>query len=167
MKEVFDELPIIAEDLGEITPDVIQMRDQFNLPGMKIMVFAFDSGESNEFLPHHYSENCVVYTGTHDNDTAAGWFKRIDEGERSFAQRYLNSSGEEIAWDLIRAAWSSSAVFAIAPLQDLLSLDNQARMNYPGNPHGNWTWRFTDSDLTTTLKKMLGEVNYLNSRSSR
>jgi len=166
VKKVFDELPIIAEDLGEITPDVIQLRDQFTLPGMKIMVFAFDSGESNEFLPHHYPENCVVYTGTHDNDTAAGWFKRIEEGERSFAQRYLNSSGEEIAWDLIRAAWSSSAVFAIAPLQDLLSLDNQARMNYPGNPSGNWTWRYTDSDLSTMLVKRLVEVNYLNSRST-
>ncbi len=164
VKEVFAELPIIAEDLGEITPDVIQLRDQFDLPGMKILVFAFDSGESNEFLPHHYSENCVVYTGTHDNDTAAGWFKRIEEGERSFAQRYLNSSGEDIAWDLIRAAWSSAAVFAIAPLQDLLSLDNKARMNYPGNPSGNWTWRYTDSDLTTALKERLVEVNYLNSR---
>ena len=165
VKEVFDELPIIAEDLGEITPDVIQLRDQFDLPGMKIMVFAFNSGESNEFLPHHYPENCDVYTGTHDHETSAGWFKRIEEGERSFAQRYLNSSGEEIAWDLIRAAWSSVAVFAIAPLQDLLNLDNQARMNYPGKPSGNWTWRFTDSDLTTALKKRLGEVNYLNSRS--
>jgi len=166
VKEVYDELPIIAEDLGKITPDVIQLRDQFDLPGMKIMVFAFDSGESNEFLPHHYSENCVAYTGTHDNDTAAGWFKRIEEGERSFAQRYLNSSGEDISWDLIRAAWSSAAVFAIAPLQDLLSLDNEARMNYPGNPSGNWTWRYTDSDLSSMLIKKLVEVNYLNSRST-
>lgn len=166
VKEVFDELPIIAEDLGDITPDVIQLRDQFGLPGMKIMVFAFNSGESNEFLPHHYPENCVVYTGTHDHETSAGWFKRIEEGERSFAQRYLNSSGEDIAWDLIRSAWSSAAIFAIAPLQDLLSLDNQARMNYPGNPSGNWTWRFTDSDLTAMLKKRLVEVNYLNSRST-
>lgn len=165
--EEFGKLPIIAEDLGEITPDVIQLRDQFGLPGMKIMVFAFDSGEKNVFLPHLYSENCVVYTGTHDNDTAAGWFKRIQEGERSFAQRYLNSSGEDIAWDLIRAAWSSAAIFAIAPLQDLLSLDNQARMNYPGNPQGNWTWRFTDSDLNDELREKLREVNYLYSRSSR
>lgn len=165
--EEFGKLPIIAEDLGEITPDVIQLRDQFGLPGMKIMVFAFDSGGKNVFLPHLYPENCVVYTGTHDNDTASGWFKRIPEGERSFAQRYLNSSGEDIAWDLIRAAWSSAAIFAIAPLQDLLSLDNQARMNYPGNPQGNWTWRFTDSDLNDELREKLREVNYLYSRSSR
>ena len=164
VKEVLGELPFIAEDLGEITPDVIQLRDKFNLPGMKVLVFAFDSGESNEFLPHHYPENCVVYTGTHDNDTAAGWFKRIQEGERSFAQRYLKTSGEDIAWDLIRAAWSSAAVFAIAPLQDLLSLDNKARMNYPGNPHGNWTWRMREDDLDDELKERLGEINQLYSR---
>ena len=97
---------------------------------MKILVFAFDSGENNIFLPHHYDENCVVYTGTHDNDTAVGWFKRIGEGEKTFAQRYLKSSGEDIAWDLIKLAWASKAVFAVAPLQDLLSLDNSARMNY-------------------------------------
>ena len=164
--EVFDDLPIIAEDLGDITPDVNQLLEQFNFPGMRILVFAFNSGESNEFLPHHYPENCIVYTGTHDHDTAVGWFKRIEEGERSFAQRYLNSSGEEIAWDLIQAAWSSAAVFAIAPLQDLLNLDNQARMNYPGNPSGNWTWRFDKSDLTPALKKRLVEVNYLYGRST-
>ncbi len=131
---------------------------------MKILVFAFDSGETNEFLPHHYPENCVVYTGTHDNDTAVGWFKRIGEGERTFAQRYLQTSGEDIAWDLITAAWSSRAVFSIAPLQDLLNLDNQARMNYPGNPQGNWGWRFTESDLSTGLKNRLLDINYLYGR---
>ena len=167
VKEELGDLQIIAEDLGEITPDVIQLRDKFNLPGMKVLVFAFDKGELNEFLPHHYPENCVVYTGTHDNDTAVGWFKRIKEGERSFAQRYLNTSGEDIAWDLIRAVWSSVAVFAIAPLQDLLSLDNRARMNYPGNPHGNWTWRFTDSDLNDELREKLAEINYKYGRSNR
>ena len=102
VKKEFGGLPIIAEDLGEISSEVFKLRDQFNLPGMKILVFAFDSGESNVFLPHHYDENCVVYTGTHDNDTAVGWFKRIGEGEKTFAQRYLKSSGEDIAWDLIK-----------------------------------------------------------------
>lgn len=162
----FRELPIIAEDLGEITPDVIELRDQFKLPGMKILVFAFDSGEKNIFLPHHYLENSVVYTGTHDNDTAVGWFKRIEQGERTFAQRYLQSSGEDIAWDLINAAWSSKAVYAITPLQDLLSLDNRARMNYPGNPHGNWRWRFRDSDLSEEICARLRDMNYLYGRSN-
>jgi len=157
-------LPIIAEDLGEISPEVYKLRDQFNLPGMKIMVFAFDSGETNEFLPHHYGENCVVYTGTHDNDTAVGWFNRIGKGERTFAQRYLKTSGEDIAWDLIKAAWSSKAVFAIAPLQDLLSLDNSARMNYPGNPQGNWRWRYTESELGSDIREKLTEANYLYGR---
>ena len=166
VKKVFGVLPIIAEDLGEITPRVSRLRDQFDLPGMKILVFAFDSGEVNEFLPHHYPENCVVYTGTHDNDTAVGWFTRVQESERSFAQSYLESSGEEIAWDLIKAAWGSRAVFAIAPLQDLLSLDNSARMNYPGNPQGNWKWRFSTADLSSKLKERLKEINYLNGRSN-
>ena len=166
-KEKLGELPIIAEDLGEITSDVIKLRDEFNFPGMKVLVFAFDSGESNQFLPHHYPQNCVVYTGTHDNDTAVGWFKRIQVGERSFAQRYLKTSGDDIAWDLIKTAWSSRAVYAIAPMQDLLNLDNSARMNYPGNPQGNWSWRFTDSALTGDLLKMLAEVNYLYGRSTK
>ena len=165
VQKEFGALPIIAEDLGEISPEVFQLRDQFNLPGMKILVFAFDSGEANVFLPHHYQENCVVYTGTHDNDTAVGWFHRIGEGEKSFAQRYLKSSGADIAWDLIKAAWASRAVYAIAPLQDLLSLDNQARMNYPGNPQGNWGWRFKSLDLENILRQRLIDINYLYGRS--
>ena len=159
VQETFDSLPIITEDLGEISPEVYQLRDQFNLPGMKILVFAFDSGLSNEFLPHHYPENCVVYTGTHDNDTALGWFKRVGEEERNFAVNYLGSSEEHFAWDLIKAAWASRAVFAIAPLQDLLGLDNRARMNYPGHPQGNWRWRFTSADLTAELKKRIRNIN--------
>jgi 4-alpha-glucanotransferase len=159
VEEEFGGLPIIAEDLGEISPQVYRLRDQFQLPGMKILVFAFDSGESNEFLPHHYPENCVVYTGTHDNDTAVGWFQRIDEEERAFALTYLGTSGQDIAWDLIRAAWSSRAVVAITPLQDLLSLDNSARMNYPGNPQGNWSWRFLDEQISNEIKKRLINVN--------
>lgn len=166
VRSVFGELPVIAEDLGEVDPKVYQLRDEFNLPGMKILVFAFNSGDENEFLPHHYPENCVVYTGTHDNDTATGWFQRVDERERSFAQQYLNVSGKDIAWDLIKAAWASRAVYAIAPLQDLLSLDNQARMNYPGQPQGNWNWRFNESDITDGLRKRLLQTNKQFNRSS-
>jgi 4-alpha-glucanotransferase len=162
--DTLGELPIIAEDLGEITPDVIELRDQFNLPGMKVLVFAFDSGPDNEFLPHHYTRNYAAYTGTHDNDTARGWFERADQEERDFALDYLDSSGEDIAWDLIRAAWSSVATFAIAPLQDLLGLDNKARMNYPSQPSGNWTWRMAEDALDTSLRNKLRKINGLYGR---
>lgn len=164
VKHVFGELPIIAEDLGEITPDVIELRDQFDLPGMKVLIFAFGNGPENEFLPHTYRENYVVYTGTHDNDTVRGWFERVEEHERDFARRYLGRSGEDISWDLIRAAWSSVAVFALAPMQDLLGLDNEARMNYPSTPSGNWTWRMKQEDLSAWLRSRLSDYNYLYQR---
>ena len=167
VQEELGELPIIAEDLGEITPDVIELREQFGLPGMKVLVFAFGSGPENDFLPHHYPENCAVYTGTHDNDTAVGWYQRVEEEERSFARRYLNVSGEDIAWDLIRAAWGSVADLAIAPLQDTLSLDNSARMNYPGSERGNWSWRLKADDLDPDLRNRLKEVNHLYSRTAQ
>ena len=159
VRESLGELPIIAEDLGEITPDVIELRDQFNLPGMKVLVFAFNSGPDNEFLPHNYNRDCAVYTGTHDNDTARGWFERVEDWEKDNARRYLGVAGENIAWDLIRAAWSSVAVYALAPLQDLLGLGNQARMNYPGSSQGNWTWRCSPDALTENLEKKLLEFN--------
>ena len=166
VRDTLGELPIIAEDLGEITPDVIELRDQFNLPGMKVLVFAFDSGPDNEFLPHHYTRNYAAYTGTHDNDTARGWFERADQEERDFALDYLDSSGEDIAWDLVRAAWSSVAAFAIAPLQDLLGLDNRARMNYPSQPSGNWTWRMAEDALKLEIRKRLWEMNTIYGRSN-
>lgn len=165
VRERLGELPIIAEDLGEITPDVIELRDQFGLPGMKVLVFAFDKGPENEFLPHHYTQNCVVYTGTHDNDTTLGWFQRAEDEERSFTLRYLDSDGEDISWDLIRAAWQSVGVFSVAPLQDLLGLDNRARMNYPSRPSGNWTWRMAGDALSSDLRKRLREMNDLYGRS--
>lgn len=167
VKKQLGELPLIAEDLGEITADVIALREQFHLPGMKVLVFAFDSGPDNDFLPHHYTEDFAVYTGTHDNDTAVGWFERVEEEERAFAKRYLNANGEDIAWDLIRAAWSSVGVFAIAPLQDLLSLDNSARMNYPGTKRGNWSWRMGVDDLDSDLNEQLMEINHLYSRDQK
>ena len=157
-------LPIIAEDLGEITPDVIELRDRFKLPGMKILVFAFDSDAENEFLPHNVTPNCVVYTGTHDNDTTRGWYERSDEKIRDYARRYLARDGCDIAWDLIRAAWSSVAVFALAPLQDFLNLGNEARMNYPSKPSGNWGWRLSPRALTDSLQERLKENNILYGR---
>ncbi len=164
VQEALGGLPLIAEDLGEITPDVTALREQFGLPGMKILVFAFGDDARNPFLPHNYSPNCVVYTGTHDNDTAAGWYQRAPEKERDFARRYLARDGHDIAWDLIRAAWSSVAVFAIAPMQDLLGLDNRARMNYPSRPSGNWQWRMTADALNEGLRARLAEQNRLYGR---
>jgi 4-alpha-glucanotransferase len=158
------DLPIIAEDLGVITPDVEALRDHFDLPGMKIVQFAFGGNPNDPFLPHNHVKNCVVYTGTHDNDTVLGWYKRVPENERDFYRRYLSRDGHDVAWDMIRATWMSVAVFALAPLQDLLGLDNEARMNYPGNPSGNWTWRFPVKALDNTLVNRLKEINYLYAR---
>ena len=162
--EALGDLPIIAEDLGVITPDVIAIRERFNLPGMRIVQFAFHGDPKEPFLPHNHEENSVVYTGTHDNDTAQGWYERVSEEEKSFYRRYLNRDGQQVAWDLIRATWGSVAVFALAPMQDFLSLGNEARMNYPGNPSGNWTWRMADSALSDSLQVRIKEINFLYDR---
>ena len=164
VEKALGSLPLIAEDLGEITPDVVALREQFHLPGMKILVFAFGDDARNPFLPHNYSQNCVVYTGTHDNDTVVGWYQRAPEKERDFARRYLARDGHDIAWDLIRAAWGSVAVFALAPLQDLLSLDNRARMNYPSRAGGNWQWRMAAHALGDGLRQRLHAQNRLYGR---
>lgn len=153
-------LPIIAEDLGVITPDVIELREQFHLPGMRILQFGF-TGADNPFLPHNYVTNCVAYTGTHDNDTACGWFESAPEEERKFALRYLNSDGSDFAWDLIRGVWSSISSYAIAPMQDLLSLGTEARMNYPSRLGGNWDWRVKEQELSSDLAQRLREFNEL------
>lgn len=162
-RKLFD-LPILAEDLGEITPDVIQLREQFNFPGMKILQFAFSTDAADPFLPHNFPRNCAVYTGTHDNDTSCGWYASAPESERDFARRYLARSGQDIAWDLIRIAWQSVAVFSLAPMQDLLSLGTQARMNFPGQPAGNWTWRMPADALNESLRIRLKEANDLYGR---
>ncbi len=167
VEKALGELPIIAEDLGEITPDVIELRDRFNLPGMKILVFAFDSNAENEFLPHNFTPNSVVYTGTHDNDTTMGWYKRADENIRHYARRYLAREGNDIAWDLIRAAWASVSVFALAPMQDLLNLDNKARMNFPSTLGGNWSWRMLPHQMADYLVKRILNLNDLYGRCSK
>jgi len=153
-------LPIIAEDLGVITPDVVELRDGFDLPGMRILQFGF-TGPDNPFLPHNYVAHCVAYTGTHDNDTALGWFESAPESERKFALRYLNSDGSDFAWDLLRAVWASVAVYAIAPMQDALRLDTEARMNYPSRLGGNWEWRMNEEDMSHDLARRLRELNQL------
>lgn len=161
LQKALGELPIVAEDLGRITADVVDMRDSFGFPGMKILQFSFGSDSTDPFLPHNYTQNCVAYTGTHDNDTTRGWYDSAPENERDFCRRYLGRSGEDIAWDMIRAIWSSVAVIAGAPLQDLLSLPGEARMNFPGRPSGNWSWRMQPGSLTDELKARLYEMNYL------
>jgi 4-alpha-glucanotransferase len=167
IQDALGNLPIIAEDLGVITEDVEDMRVSFNLPGMKILVFAFDSDHSNIFLPHNYTNDYAVYTGTHDNDTVLGWYKRVEESERDFARKYLATDGHDISWDLIRTAWSSVGVFAIAPMQDFLSLDNKARMNYPSTLGGNWVWRMPPEALNEPLRARISDANTLYGRSSK
>jgi len=164
LKQRLGSLPLIAEDLGVITPDVAALRDAFDFPGMKILQFAFSGGSQNPFLPHHYLRNCVVYTGTHDNDTARGWYERVAEEEKSCYRRYLNRDGSQFAWDLIRAAWASVANFALAPLQDFLNLGNEARMNYPGSLGGNWSWRMDETAMNADLAARIRELNELYSR---
>ena len=158
------DLPIIAEDLGVITPDVVELRDAFDLPGMKILQFAFSSTPDDAFLPHHYPVNCVAYTGTHDNDTTLGWYESLTRKERSFCLRYLSSDGQDLPWDMLRSIWCSTAMFSLAPMQDFLSLGSSARMNFPGRPSGNWTWRMPEDSLTDELCKRLHDLNYLYSR---
>lgn len=164
IRQSLGELPIIAEDLGVITPDVVDLRDTFGLPGMKILQFAFDSTPEDPFLPHNFPVNCVVYTGTHDNDTAKGWYQRVSETEKAAYRDYLDRDGSNVSWDLIRGIWSSVAVFCLAPMQDFLNLGNEARMNYPGNPSGNWMWRMPDHSLTAELQGKIRQLNYLYSR---
>ena len=158
------DLPLIAEDLGQINPDVYVLRDQLGLPGMKILQFAFGSGPQDDFLPHNYTVNCVAYTGTHDNDTVIGWYETAPEKEKDFCRRYLNTSAGDIAWDLLRGVWSSVAYLAIAPLQDFLRLDGEARMNYPGRASGNWGWRFQNRQITQGLMQEMTELNFLYGR---
>ncbi|HUQ30492.1 MAG TPA: 4-alpha-glucanotransferase [Pyrinomonadaceae bacterium] len=175
IRQSLGDLPIIAEDLGVITPDVEALRDDFGLPGMRILQFAFGGDTLNLDLPHNYIKNCVVYTGTHDNDTTVGWFtSRAGEGstrdseqierERRFCLDYLNSDGREIHWDFIRAVLSSVADTAIIPLQDLLGLGNEARMNLPNSTSGNWSWRFKAGALTDELGERLKKMTQLYGR---
>lgn len=159
LKQELGSLPILAEDLGVITPDVEALRDQFEFPGMKVLQFAFGSDTDNPFLPFNYIRNSVVYTGTHDNDTTQGWFAQLPDYERTNLLRYLGcTSADGIHWDLIRVALSSISNQAIIPLQDVLGLGTDARMNFPGKPSGNWDWRYSSEELTWELSDRLGTL---------
>jgi 4-alpha-glucanotransferase len=154
-------LPFIAEDLGIITPDVVALRDKFELPGIRVFQFGFDGDPGNPHLPHNYGTNTVGYTGTHDNNTTRGWFESLSENVRFAARSYAGKAGAgngEIAWDFIRSVWSSKCGLAIAPLQDLLNLGVEGRMNVPGVATGNWRWRCTDAMLKPSIFEQLGEL---------
>ena len=168
-------LPIIAEDLGIITPEVEALRDQFDFPGIKVLQFAFSSDTgANPYKPHNFPRNCVVYTGTHDNNTTIGWFTdpvgdttqtpEVKEKERRLALKYLVCNGTEINWGFIRAALGSVADMAIIPLQDVLGLGSEARLNRPATTSGNWRWRFTTDMLTDDVKYRLKELTALYDR---
>jgi 4-alpha-glucanotransferase len=163
-------LPIIAEDLGVITPDVVALRDRFGFPGMRVVQFAFDAfeaGPDNPHLPHNYVRNSVVYTGTHDNDTTAGWYATASEADREYALAYANSASTDpaaVAWDLVRLAHASVADTAVVPLQDLLGLGSEARMNLPGRPGGNWQWRTSAEALTGELAARVARLTRLYGR---
>ncbi|HVF57262.1 MAG TPA: 4-alpha-glucanotransferase, partial [Pyrinomonadaceae bacterium] len=175
IKRALGDLPIIAEDLGVITPDVESLRDDFGFPGMRILQFAFGGDTKNNDLPHNYHRNVVVYTGTHDNDTTVGWFNSAAGGgstrdaaqierERKFCTDYLDTGGEEIHWAFIRAVEASVANTAIVPLQDVLGLGTQARMNLPATTSGNWDWRYAAGALTDEVGARLLELTKLYGR---
>jgi 4-alpha-glucanotransferase len=152
LRHELGKLPILAEDLGVITPEVEALRDQFEFPGMKIIHFAFGSDPGNGYLPYNYPNNCVVYTGTHDNDTTVGWFDKLSDHEKDYLLRYLGRIGEAgIHWDLVRLALNSVANQVLIPLQDLLGLGSEARMNRPGVGEGNWGWRYLPNALTSEI----------------
>ena len=152
--------PIIAEDLGLITPDVKELIGRFGFPGMKVLQFAFDSAEENDHVPHNYVPNSVVYTGTHDNDTIQGWFASAKEGDRQFTRDYLVLQGPDrnIHWEFIRAAFATVSAMAVIPLQDVLGKGSEARMNRPGVLGGNWGWRYSRSELKPALAERLKEL---------
>ena len=167
IRKALGDLPIIAEDLGVITPDVDKLRDDFGFPGMRVLQFGFgDAKATNVNLPHNYLRKIVAYTGTHDNDTTIGWFRSPTqlENERRFCLEYLASDGKEIHWDFIRAVFASVADTAIVPLQDLLGLGSEARMNLPNSTEGNWRWRFRTGALTDQLAKKLKRLTEVYSR---
>ena len=160
------ELPIIAEDLGVITPDVKELSAEFGFPGMRVFQFGFSSDADDPFLPHNYIPNCVAFTGTHDNATARGWYLEASKKEQEFCRHYLNSSGKNISWDMIRALWASCAGLVLAPMQDFLSLGNEARMNFPGKLGGNWNWRMKPGALTDLLAEKIRSLNMVFGRNS-
>ncbi|MFP3873411.1 MAG: 4-alpha-glucanotransferase [Thiohalophilus sp.] len=152
----FPDLPLVAEDLGMITEEVHALRRKFDLPGMRILQFAFDGDPNNHYLPHQHEFESLVYTGTHDNDTTLSWYRRLDKETRRYVQEYLGVTGDrDMPWPLIRSALASVSCLAIVPMQDLLGLGGEHRMNTPGTLEGNWQWRFDWEQVPTDLTRKL------------
>jgi 4-alpha-glucanotransferase len=151
IRERLGDLPIVAEDLGVITPDVEALRDDFGFPGMRVLQFGFGGDAASLNLPHNYQANLAAYTGTHDNDTTVGWFGKLEPDTREFCLKYLDSDAEEINWDLIRSVYASVANMAVVPLQDVIGLGSEARMNLPNSTEHNWSWRFQEGELTAEM----------------
>jgi 4-alpha-glucanotransferase len=178
LRRQFPSLPFIAEDLGDITPEVLELRDKYGLPGMRVLQFAFSDDPSSDIhKPHNYPENCVAFTGTHDNNTLAGWLceKPGSSGrtktqivtERKRALKYIGRSlarAKRVHWEFIRIVMMSAASTVIFPMQDVLGLGKKARMNHPGEPYGNWEWRLLSSTLTPALSAHLREMTELYGR---
>jgi 4-alpha-glucanotransferase len=164
LRHEFGDLPIVAEDLGTISQEVLDLRDEFHLPGMKVLLFAFESDNSNPYLPHHHDLKSVVYTGTHDNNTALGWFHGLDDTRQQQVLEYLQYPLESMPWPLVTTALSSVCPTAILPMQDLLGLDGSHRMNTPGTTEGNWHWCFQWEWIAPDLTHKLRHLNELYAR---
>lgn len=163
--EALGELPFIAEDLGMITKEVDELRDQFHLPGMRVLQFGFSGRGAHLHLPHRCVPNSVVYTGTHDNDTTRGWWENgASEVERAAVHAYIEIDGDEVVWPLIRAAATTVAANCLYPVQDILELGSEARMNVPSRPAGNWSWRCPENALTPSLAEKLGALTEVSDR---
>lgn len=165
MEEECGKFEIVAEDLGTLTPDVTELMEQTGYPGMKVLEFAFDSGEENDYLPHKYTNNCVVYTGTHDNDTLMGWLETANPDDVRYAREYCKMPDDEpFNWGLIRVAYECKADMAVIPMQDLLGLGKEARMNTPSVLGGNWTWRVRKEEYSDELAQTLRTMSVNNGR---
>lgn len=159
VKEELGELPIIAEDLGFITPDVVELLEKTKFPGMKLITFGFGSDDSNEHLPHNYDENIVCYAGTHDNPPILGWWNEISSEEKKKVCKYLNTTDEKIVWSMIEKMFSSVADYVIVTMQDVLELDEKARTNIPSTLGGNWVWRMNKKSLTSDITNKLNNLS--------
>lgn len=166
-RERFKDLDIIAEDLGFLTPSVLKLLSETGFPGMKVLEFAFDANGESIYLPHNYTNNCVVYTGTHDNQTLRSWYEDMCEADRNFSRRYLNNWNtpeEEIYWDFIRLALASVADLAVIPVQDYLGTGRNGRINQPSTLGNNWKWRLKQGEITSDLIDQCRELALLYGR---
>jgi len=166
LHERLGRLPLVAEDLGLITPEVTALLHRFGLPGMKVLQFAFDGSPDNPYLPENFGSDSVTYLGTHDNDTTLGWFEKLNDDGRAHLGRYVNSSGDDMPWPMIRLALDSTAELAVISMQDLLSLDSHARLNTPGTVRGNWKWRLKKNQASPQIWARVRELNQLSGRAN-